>query len=156
MQAHIRSAILSEFPKWDPSTVHQTRDQVDFDTLRATANQVVARSHEVLQTYEMLSRKNKKANTVNWEAVAKTWQADKEQVAELLKKGRQSSLKRILKVMPKATNETLPEQTTDNSYGNVPTHFKQPPSEDTRLQETFRQTSKGVKRMIKELSKNEV
>lgn len=128
--------------------IREMENQPNFHSLEKTAKAILNDSRDIIKTYETLQYHITKEE----KEMKDEREKDQKQVDELLDRGKEVTLQRIKRMLPVTPGMSV--VTSEAEEGEELRFFPQRAWGD-KLQEVFRQTAKGVRRMVRELPKDD-
>jgi hypothetical protein len=115
---------------------------------------MIASSQELIQDYTGLCEMLAAAKKVNASGVTDAWEENKSTVAQLLENGKKLSLRRVEQLLPGNVKNGHSDASSEPWFEEA-SHFFPVKRDDTRLQDAFRQATKGVRRFAREIPEKE-
>jgi hypothetical protein len=129
------------------------RPQDEFYSMLATALRLIEASRQVDKNFRsLIATAESVQNELKKEDAKNTWEEDKKEAVQLLKKGMKLSMKRIEQLIPEAVKTgkqaSSIDISSDLSYNEASRFFTNTHPQEKRLRETLVQTTKAVKRIV--------
>ncbi|KAF2435821.1 hypothetical protein EJ08DRAFT_692394 [Tothia fuscella] len=119
------------------------------------AASLIDASRELIANYKSLCQNANACEKPDMSETTKIWESDAEKLSQLLEGGRKLSMRRVEELLPeellpKDPKVTQSDMSSESWYNETSGFFPARPN-DTRLHDTIRQATKGVRRIVREI-----